>query len=77
MPLIFGADGAQIDSQLLALLVEVAAFEAQRFRSVGHVMVMPLEFRQQGFALKNLHAARQRPGRKFGQSAAAGRMPCG
>ena len=50
------ANGAQIDPELLAFLVEVAAFEAQRFRGVGHVMAIALELGEKRFALEDFHA---------------------
>ena len=34
------ADGAKVDAELLAFFVEVAAFEAERFGGVGHVVVI-------------------------------------
>ena len=41
-PLGLGANGAEIDSELLALLVEMAALEAQHLRRIGHVMALRL-----------------------------------
>jgi hypothetical protein len=38
---LFGlADGAKVDAELLAFFVEVAAFEAEGFGGVGHVVVI-------------------------------------
>src|SRR5437867_7704101 len=47
---------AQIDAQRLALLVEVAALQAQRFRRVGHSLVMAAELRQNLFAFETIRA---------------------
>ena len=40
------ADGAQVDAELLAFFVEVAAFEAERFRGISHVMVILFQDRE-------------------------------
>src|SRR5258705_7706885 len=55
------AHGAKIDSQRLALLIQVAALEAERLGRIRHPLVVPLQLRQNLFALKRIHALRQRP----------------
>src|SRR5205814_6282855 len=51
----------QVDPQLLALLVKVAALEAERPGRVGHVELMRLEFAQDLVALEGLDALGQGP----------------
>ena len=51
---------AQIDSQLLALLIEMAALEAESLGGVCDVALMPLQFLEQGCALKRSNAIRER-----------------
>jgi hypothetical protein len=55
------AQRMQVNAELLALLVEMTAFEAQRARHVGHVKVLTPNFRQQNFFLERFGAFRQRP----------------
>jgi hypothetical protein len=45
----------QIDTEVLALFVQVAAFQAQRLRGVGDVIVVPAELGQNRLALKRVH----------------------
>src|SRR5207249_8634582 len=47
----------QVDPQLLALLVKVAALEAERPGRVGHVELMRLEFAQDLVALEEIGRA--------------------
>ena len=50
---------AQVDPELLALFVEVAAFQAQGAGGVGHVVMVAAQFGEQHFALERFHALRQ------------------
>src|SRR5215469_14159398 len=50
--------GAQIDPELLALLVEVTAFEAESLRRVGHVIVVPPQLAEQRLALERFDSLR-------------------
>src|SRR5260370_38178933 len=52
--------GAQVYPQLLALLVEMAAFQAQRACDVGHVVMMAAQFCEQYFAFEGFDAVGQR-----------------
>ena len=54
------AEGLQVDSQLLALLIQVAALEPQRSRHIGHVEVVPPDFGQHHFPLERFGAFGQR-----------------
>src|SRR5580693_7693313 len=51
----------QIDTQLRALLVKMAALQAQRLGSLGGMPTMPLKFRQHSLTLESKYALRQRP----------------
>ncbi len=50
----------QIDAELRAFLVEVAALEAKRPRRFGHVALVTLQFRDDGFPLERIDAFGQR-----------------
>lgn len=50
------ADGPEVNSELLAFFVEMAALEAEGFRGVRHVMVVFFKLRQNRLAFKGLHA---------------------
>src|SRR5580658_6714884 len=50
------AQRLQVNSQLLALLVQVAALQTQRSRNFGHVKIVPLDFRQQHLFFKGFAA---------------------
>src|SRR5580704_19340893 len=49
----------QIDSELLALLIEVAALQTQRSRHVGHVKIVPPDFSKQHFLLECFRTLRK------------------
>ena len=50
---LFGlAHGLQVDSQLLALLVQMAAFQTHGPGHIGHAKILTLNFRQQYFPFK-------------------------
>ncbi len=51
-------EGLHINSQLLALLVEVAALKAQRPRYIGHVVILALQLRQKHFPFEPFHSFR-------------------
>ncbi len=60
---LFGlAHGLQVDSQLLALLIEVAAFETHRPGHIGHVKILTVNFRQQYFPFETFGALGKRSG---------------
>ena len=50
------AEGLQINAELLAFFVEVAALESQRAGDVGHVKVVALDFREQHFLFEGFGA---------------------
>ena len=50
------AQGLQVNAELLAFLVEMAAFQAERPRHVGHVEIMSADFRKQHFPFKRFGA---------------------
>ena len=50
----------EIDSELLALFVEVAALEAQGARGVGHVVMMAAQLGEEHFPLEGFQALGQR-----------------
>src|SRR6266568_388453 len=50
------AQGLQVDSQLLALLVKVAAFQSQRSRHVGHMKIVAPNFREHHFPFERFRA---------------------
>jgi hypothetical protein len=54
------AQSAQINSELLRLLIQVTAFQAKRFRRGAHVVMRALEFVQNNFAFERLHALGER-----------------
>jgi hypothetical protein len=56
------AQGLQVNSQLLAFLVEMAAFEAQGARDVGHVEIVTADLSEQDFFFERLRARSQRSG---------------
>jgi len=60
-PLLGFADGAEINAKLLALLVKMAALEAQCFRGIGHVVFLALELAEDGGALEGFGAFGERP----------------
>ena len=51
------ADCSHVDSELLALFVEVAALEAERLGRVRHVVMIALELREQSLAFESFHAS--------------------
>ena len=50
--LLRSAEGLQVDSELLALLVEVAALEAKGACDVGHMKIVAADFAEQHFAFE-------------------------
>src|SRR6516164_10515378 len=54
------SEGLQIDAELLALLVQVAAFQAERAGDVRHVKIVAPDFGKQDLALEGLSALYQR-----------------
>src|SRR5713226_6191345 len=58
----------QINSQLLAFLVQVTPFQTQRPRHIRHVKVVPSNLRQQHFPFKRSGPVRKRS-RGFNRSA--------
>ena len=50
------AERLQVNSQLLALLVKVAALQTQRSRNFGHVKIVPLDLSKQHFFFKGFAA---------------------
>jgi len=56
------AQGLQVNSQLLAFLVEMAAFEAQCARHVGHVKIVAANLSEQDFFLEGFGARGKRSG---------------
>ncbi len=57
---LLAAECPQVDSELLALLIEMAALETQRLGGVGNVVLVAREFRQKLLALEVLHALGER-----------------
>jgi len=53
------AEGLQVDAELLALFVEVAAFEAKDSSYVGHVEIVAADFGKQHFPFKGFGALHQ------------------
>ncbi len=56
------AVGLEVDSELLAFFVEVAALEPEGARGLRHIAVVALEFGENGGSLKILHALGERCG---------------
>jgi hypothetical protein len=57
---LFGlAEGAEVDAELLAFFVEVAAFEAEGFGGVGHVVVILFQDGEERFALESFDPLRK------------------
>jgi hypothetical protein len=52
----FVAQGLQIDPQLFRLFVEVAAFEPEHPRRIGHVMMVLFQFSEDHLTLKALYS---------------------
>jgi hypothetical protein len=50
----------QVNAQLLAFLVQMAALQAQSARYIGHVVMMAAQFGEQHFPLEGFDAVRQR-----------------
>src|ERR1700757_833448 len=50
------AEGLEVDAELLALLVEVGAFEAEGASDVGHMEIVAANFGEEDFPLKDLGA---------------------
>src|SRR5579864_1311693 len=49
----------QLDAELLALFVEVAALKVQSFGGAGHVVVVPFQFGQDRLTFISLHSVGQ------------------
>ena len=56
------AESLQVDSKLLALLIQVAALESQRLCNIRHVKVVPLDFRQENFPFVRFGSFGERSG---------------
>src|SRR5882757_5047819 len=56
------AQGLQVNSQLLAFLVKMAAFEAEGARDVGHVKIVTADLSEQDFFLEGFGACGKRSG---------------
>ena len=54
------AERLQVNSQLLALLIQMAALQAQRLRYIGHMEVVPPDFCEHHFPLERFGAFGQR-----------------
>src|SRR5258708_11984052 len=63
LDLLWLAQRLQINSQLLALLVQMTPFQAQCPRHICHVKVVPPNLRQQHFPLERFGPVRKRPRR--------------
>jgi hypothetical protein len=50
-----------VDAELLAFFVEVAALEAEGARGVGHVVMMAAQLGDEHIPLERFQALRQRP----------------
>ena len=44
--------GLEVDSELLALFIEMAAFQAEGFSGIGDVMLVAAQFGEDGLALE-------------------------
>jgi hypothetical protein len=53
------AQRLQVNSQLLAFLIEMAAFEPEGAGNIGHVQSVPTNFGQQDFSLEGFGARRE------------------
>ena len=56
------AQGLQVNSELLAFLVEMAAFEAEGARDIGHMKIVAADLSEQDFFFEGLGARSERPG---------------
>ena len=63
------AEGLQVDAELLAFFVEVAAFEAEGAGDIGHVEVVAAEFGEQDFFFEGFSALQKSSLPCFGCSA--------
>lgn len=54
------AEGLQVDAELLALLVQVTALEAEGAGDVGHVKIMPANLAKQDFTFEGFGALHKR-----------------
>ena len=50
------AERLQVNSQLLALLIKVAALKTQRSRHIGHVKIVAANFREHHFPFERFGA---------------------
>ena len=60
------AEGLEIDAELLAFFVEVAAFEAEGAGDVGHVEIVALDFGEENFFFEGFGAFGEGAGGKRG-----------
>jgi len=60
------AEGLQVDAELLAFFVEVAAFEAEGAGDVGHVEIVAFDFGEENFFFEGFGAFGESAGRKGG-----------
>src|SRR5262249_4632733 len=56
------AEGGEVDAELLAFFIEVAAFEAESFRNVRHVEVMPANVGEEDFFFEGFGTFGERTG---------------
>jgi len=61
------AEGLPIDAELLALFIEVTAFEAEGAGDVGHVKIVALDFGEQNFFFEGFGAFGESAGGKWGR----------
>src|ERR1700675_3179620 len=67
---LFGlAEGLEIDTELLALLVEVAALQAERAGDIGHVEIVAANLAEEDFPFKDFGALGERAGLHRGGTA--------
>jgi len=59
LSLLFLPHRAELDPELLTFLVEMTALEAKGSRGVGDVRMIALQFTENHFAFKTLHAIRK------------------
>ena len=57
---LFAAQGSQIDSELFRFLIQVAVLKAKFFCCEAHIVMRPLQFRQDDFAFKDLYSVSKR-----------------
>src|SRR5437899_10496570 len=50
------AEGLQVDAELLALLIEMTALQAEGARDIGHVEIVAANFTEQDFTFEGFRA---------------------